>query len=1267
MPGGKGGKYKWPTLAELYDKLFGEGFDEAHNAAADVAATARCFFELLRLGVITNKALKLDPALLKEFKLHNTSPIKPFEINVLSNTVAATTVEKNETGAIEQISIGDESFTHLHVHTQYSILDGAAVIKSLIAKAKKDNMEAVAITDHGNMFGAKEFHNEAKKQGIKPILGCEVYVARRSRLEKSDKNDGGGFHLVLLARNKTGYKNLIKLVSYGWTEGFYYRPRVDKELLRKYHEGLIALSACLHGEIPWLLRHEGPDMAKKALQEYTEIFGSDFYLELQRHPSGDPQIDRDVYENQVFVNEQLLQIAAEKGIKCIATNDVHFINEEDAAAHDRLLCISTGKDVDDPNRMRYTRQEWFKTQDEMRKLFSDVPEAIVNTQEIVSKIGFYELNSEPIMPDFPIPDGYSDAHEYLRFLTLEGAAMRFPDMNETIKERIDFELDTIRNMGFPGYFLIVWDVIRAAREMGVSVGPGRGSAAGSVVAYCLRITDIDPIKYDLLFERFLNPDRISMPDIDIDFDEDGRDKVLQYVVKKYGKERVAHVITFGTMAPKMAIRDVARVQKLELSEADRLAKMVPDTPGTGFRDAYEKVPALLAEKNSENKLIASTLKYAEVLEGSVRQTGVHACGIIIGKDNLEEYIPICRNKDAELNVTQFEGSHIESVGMLKMDFLGLKTLSIIKDAIDNIKISRNTDIDIDHLPLDDALTYELYSRGETTGLFQFESEGMKKYLKALRPNRFEDLIAMNALYRPGPMEYIPSFINRKHGKEEIVYDIPDMEAYLKDTYGITVYQEQVMLLSQLLAGFTKGMADSLRKAMGKKIASMMNELRLKFEEGCVRNGHDPKTVAKIWKDWESFAHYAFNKSHSTCYAYISYQTAYLKAHYPAEFMAAVLSRNLNDLKKIGFFMDECRRLGIKVLVPDINESFARFTVNAQGHIRFGLAAIKGVGGSAVEHIIEVREKGGLFRDIYDLIERVNLTTVNKRCFEALAMAGGFDSFPDIQRHQYTDPDESGTSFIEQLIRYGNKAQSNSDMTPTLFGNLSAIEVTKPRPSKVPEWPPLVKLNKEKEVIGIYLSSHPLDNFKLEMSQFCTASLAEMRDMELLRGKDVSIAGMITTVKHATTKNGKPYGSFTIEDYSDTFSITLFNKDYENFRKYLYEGYSLLLKGTVSESTWKTSRELEFRIKSIFMLSSARDELVKTIQIRLPVDSINEGFIEEFSRHTIKNSGNTNLKILVFDPAENISVDFFSRSHRITLADELIEFLNNNHEIEFKLF
>jgi len=1267
LPGGRGGKYKWPSLAELHVRLFSEVFDEAHNAAADVAATARCFFELIRQGVISASMLKLDGAVVQTFRNLNPDPIKPFEPLLISgrtNREATPDAAGNNGGGVNPDQPG--AFTHLHVHSQYSILDGAADIRRMIAKVKEDGMTAIALTDHGNMFGIKEFYNEARVNKIKPILGCEVYIARRSRHEKSDKLDGGGFHLVLLARNKTGYKNLIRLVSYGWTEGFYYKPRIDKELLRQYSAGLIASTACLHGEVPWLLRHEGVESATRAIAEYRSIFGEDFYLELQRHPSGDPQIDREVYQNQVFVNNNLISIGKELGIKCVATNDVHFINADDAEAHDRLLCISTGRDIDDPNRMRYTHQEWLKTRQEMYRLFADLPEALACTNEIAEKVEFYELNSEPVMPDFPIPAGYPDAAAYLAYLTHEGAAQRYSAITGEINERISFELETINKMGFPGYFLIVWDVIRAAREMGVSVGPGRGSAAGSVVAYCLRITDVDPIRYDLLFERFLNPDRISMPDIDIDFDEDGREKVLQYVVQKYGRERVAHVITFGTMAPKMAIRDVARVQKLELQEADRLAKLVPDTPGTSFKEAYEKVPALLAEKHSDRAGVASTLKYAEVLEGSVRQTGVHACGIIIGKDRLEEYIPICRSKDAELNVTQFEGSHIEAVGMLKMDFLGLKTLSIIRDTVENIRISSAREVDVDNLPLDDSKTYELYSRGETTGLFQFESDGMKKYLKSLRPNRFEDLIAMNALYRPGPMDYIPSYINRKNKKEEIVYDIPQMEVYLKDTYGITVYQEQVMLLSQLLAGFSKGMADSLRKAMGKKIVSMMTELRKKFEEGCLRNGHELKTVQKIWKDWESFAHYAFNKSHSTCYALISYQTAFLKAHYPAEFMAAVLSRNLSDLKKISFFMDECRRMGIRVLVPDINESYARFTVNAEGHIRFGLAAIKGVGESAVEHIISIRQKTGIFRNIYDFAERVNLNTVNKRCIEALAMAGGFDSFKDVQRHHFIDGEAGVSGFTEQLIRFGNKRQEQSGGMPTLFGEMNSLEVQKPRIPQLPEWPALVKLTKEKEVIGIYLSAHPLDQFRLEISQFTNSTLSDMRNMETLKGKEISVAGMTTVVKHAITRNGKPYGTFTIEDYTDTMSISLFGKDYENFRKFMYEGYSVLIRGIIAENTWKSAPENEFKIKTIVMLSSVREEIVKSMQIRLPLDALTGEFVDQLARMANKPGGSTQLRIQVYDPSEPIGVDLFCRSQKVALSDELIEFITQSPEVEFKL-
>ncbi|MBN2613976.1 MAG: DNA polymerase III subunit alpha [Bacteroidales bacterium] len=1267
LPGGKGGKYKWPNLAELHQKLFGENFDEAHNASADVAATARCFLELVRLGVYQAEKIGLTDEELQDYRKTNTGPIQPFDIEIISNfsEKAIEFVTDSEDTTIAVPNENNNPFTHLHVHSQYSILDGAADIKSLISKAVNDKMVALAITDHGNMFGVKEFHNEALKQGIKPILGCEVYIAKRSMLEKSDKIDGGGFHLILLAKNKEGYQNLIKLVSKGWTEGFYYKPRIDKKVIALFSKGLIASSACLNGEIPYTLRHEDYEAAKKVLMEYKAIFGDDFYLELQRHKSGDPAIDKEVYNDQVFVNEQLLKLAKETGTKVIATNDVHFINEEDAPAHDRLLCISTGKDVDDQNRLRYTKQEWLKTQQEMRELFADIPEALSNTNEIVEKVEKYELNSPPVMPHFEIPDGFEGPDDYLRHLTYEGAGVRYHEISEPLKERIDFELDTIKKMGFPGYFLIVWDFIRAARELGVSVGPGRGSAAGSVVAYCLRITDIDPIKYDLLFERFLNPDRVSMPDIDIDFDEDGRERVLQWVVNKYGKKRVAHIITFGTMAPKMAIRDVARVQKLELSEADRLAKLVPERPGTTFSKAYEEVPELLSERNSANELVSQTLKYAEVLEGSVRQTGVHACGIIIGRNDLEEHIPICINKDAELFVTQFDGKHIESVGMLKMDFLGLKTLSIIKDTIENIQKSKGITLDIENIPLDDQKTFDLYSRGETTGLFQFESEGMKKYLRMLKPNRFEDLIAMNALYRPGPMDYIPSFINRKLGKEKITYDLPEMEEYLKDTYGITVYQEQVMLLSQKLAGFTKGMADSLRKAMGKKIRAMMDQLKEKFVEGCRNNGFHEDIVNKIWKDWESFAEYAFNKSHSTCYAYVSYQTAYLKAHYPAEFMAAVLSRNLNDIKKITFFMDECRRMGLNVLVPDINESHARFTVNKSGDIRFGMAAIKGVGEAAVEHIIEVRDKGGAFKNIYNFVERVNLTTVNKRSMEALAMAGGFDSFEGIKRHQFFASSDNDVPFVELLIKYGNKMQSENNAAPTLFGDIETIEVVKPAIPEGIEWSTLARLNKEKELIGIYLSAHPLDYYKLEIETYCNTQLAEFRYPDKIKDKEVTVAGIVTSVKNAMTKNGKPYGSMTIEDYSDSYTLTMFGRDYETYRKYFYEGYSLLIKGCFSESTWRKN-ELEFRIKSISLLSNVRDELIKNLSVKISVENLSDELIHEIKKLSSK-QGNVTMKFLFIDPVEKMSVEMYSRAQRIELTNQLVEFLQKTPEVEFKVY
>jgi len=1157
-------------------------------------------------------------------------------------------------------------FSHLHVHTQYSILDGASSIPLLIDKVKSLGMEALAITDHGNMFGVKEFHNFASKKGIKPIIGCEIYVAKRSITDVTGKEDRSGDHLILLAKNLKGYKNLIKLISIAWIKGFYYKPRIDKDLLSKYHEGLIASSACLAGEIQDEILNGTMAGAEEALKSYIDIFGDDFYLEIQRHETYDPDADRKAFPLQQKVIEVFKKLSVKYNVKIIATNDTHFINAEDAEAHDRLICINTAKDIDDPDRLRYSKQEYIKSEEEMLKIFSDIPEAVTNVAEVVGKIEKYKLDHDPIMPEFDLPEGHTDKDEYLRFLTYRGAKERWVELTKEQTERIDFELQTIAKMGFPGYFLIVQDFLNAARQMGVSVGPGRGSAAGSAVAFCLRITDIDPIKYGLLFERFLNLDRISMPDIDIDFDEDGRDSVLKYVVNKYGHDKVAHIITFGSMAAKMAIRDVARVQKLPLPDADRLAKLVPERPGVTLAQAFEEVPELAKERQSSNKLIAQTLKYAEVLEGSVRQTGVHACGIIIGKDSLDNYIPLCTAKDTDLYATQFDGSHVESVGLLKMDFLGLKTLSIIKDALDNIMKSKGIEIDIEKIPLDDKITFELFSNGETTGIFQFESTGMKRYLKDLKPNRFEDLIAMNALYRPGPMEYIPKFIRRKHGQEKIDYPLPVMEKYLNDSYGITVYQEQVMLLSQELGGFTKGEADSLRKAMGKKKKSIMDEMKVKFQEGCSKKGYDVNIVNKIWSDWEAFAQYAFNKSHSTCYALVAYQTGYLKANYPAEFMAAVLSRNISDIKKITTFMDETRRMGMEVLGPDINESNLKFTVNKDGNIRFGLGAIKGVGESAVLQLIEDREKNETFKDIYDLVERVNLNSLNKKNLEAMAVAGAFDCFDNISRAQYFALDPRGTSYIESLIRYGNNAKTiKLSSSNTLFGEAGGFDLIKPEPSNCPDWPKLEKLNREKEVIGIYLSSHPLDDFKLEISMFTTATLADLQNLREYLDREVTVAGMITETKNGIGKNGKPYGSFTLQDYTDSFRYILFDKDYIDNSKFLITGYYLLVKGRVQKKRFRED-ELEFSIRKITLLSSVKDELIKSVTLKINPDNMSNEMINELKDMIRENKGDTELRFLFVDSEDKISLPMFSRTLRVRLNNEFISYLDDHPGIEFKV-
>ncbi len=1211
-------------------------------------------------------------------------------------------------------------FTHLHVHSQYSILDGAASVNALVSKAKNDGMTAVALTDHGTMFGIKEFHGACNRQGIKPILGCETYVAARTINDKKDKVDRSGHHLILLAKNKTGYINLVKLISIANTEGFYYKPRIDKDLLAKYSEGLIISSSCLGGEVPSLIMSNRLKDAEETIQWFKNLFGDDYYLELQRHPAEMPKQREDVYDNQVMVNKQIIELAKKFNVRVIATNDVHFTNAEDADAHDLLICLNTGKDVDDPNRMRYTKQEWFKTQQEMNELFADVPEALANTAEIVEKIEEYELDSAPIMPVFPIPEEFGTEEDfkqkyteeqlkeefteaafnrlggyekvirvkleaaYLRHLTIEGAKERYGDpLPESVATRLDFELTTIKQMGYPGYFLITQDFINAAREMGVLVGPGRGSAAGAAVSYCVGITNIDPIKYDLLFERFLNPDRISLPDVDIDFDDDGRQLALDYVTKKYGQDKVAHICTFGTMATKLAIRDVARVLKLPLPEADRLAKLVPEAPKMTFQKAFKESPELKQEKSSPNPLVAQTIKFAETLEGSVRQTGVHACGILISRDPLTDHIPIMPTKDEEtLKTTQYDGRFVESIGLLKMDFLGLKTLSIIKEALENIKLSKGIEIDIDNIPWDDEKTFKLFSQGETTAIFQFESDGMKKHLRDLKPNRFEDLVAMNALYRPGPMEYIPSYIARKHGRQMVDYDLPMMEKYLSDTYGITVFQEQVMLLSRLLAGFTRGDSDTLRKAMGKKQLAVMDKLKVKFKEGCKANfqfidecklkGKKPDDVIeKIWKDWEAFASYAFNKSHSVCYAYIAYQTGYLKAHFPAEFMAANLSRNLSNITDITKLMTECKRMKIHVLGPDVNESFIKFTANKDGNIRFGMGAIKGVGTGAAKDIIEARDKQGKFKTIYDFVETVNLQSVNKKNLEALATAGAFDNLGKIKRASFFagDDENDSTSFVEKLIKYGGRIQQeNSSMQQSLFGEISNSSVVqKPAVPQVEEWPNIIFLEKERNLIGIYLTAHPLDDFKLEIDNFCSrdVGLKDLNnDIEKYKDKDFTFGGMVSAAREGTSKNGNPYSTLTLTDYTDSYEFFFFGQDYVNFHNYCRSGLFLMVKGSVRQRF--KSDYYEFKITQIELLSEVRKNYIKNITINIPLHKINKRVIEGIENLSKNNKGKALLKFNIYDPENNMQVDLFSRNTKIDLSDSFLHFLEEEPGISYRI-
>ncbi|HNQ66762.1 MAG TPA: DNA polymerase III subunit alpha [Bacteroidales bacterium] len=1244
-------------------------------------------------------------------------------------------------------------FIHLHVHSQYSILDGAASINALIAKAKDFGMKALALTDHGTMLGIKEFHTKCNKNNIKPIIGCEVYVAKRTIYDRTEASDKSGHHLILLAKNLTGYYNLVKLVSKASLEGFYQRPRIDKNLIKKYKEGLIVSSACLGGEIPKLIVENKIEEAKEVIKWYKDVFGDDFYLEVMHHPSEKLKQKREVSDVQKLVNDKIFELGRDCGVKIIATNDTHFVNEEDAEAHDVLICLTTNADVDDPDRMRYTKQEWFKSPDEMFGLFGDHPEVLANTVEIADKIEVYNINKDPIMPEFPIPESFGKIEDwynkyseedligeftekkykalggydsvirikfesdYLKFLVNKGVVERYGEnYSDEIKKRIEYELDTIKTMGFPGYFLIVQDFIAKAHEMGVLVGKGRGSAAGSAVAYCTKITDVDPIAFNLLFERFLNPERISMPDVDIDFDDDGRALVVDYVTQKYGKDKVAHICTIGTMKAKGSLKDVCRILRVPLSQVNALTKKIP-TNGA-LNNAYniiieeekkfgslEKVISnidkqILAAKKEEKeeetavcetrKIIAEemleakskndtnmlkALSIACTLEGSVRQTGVHACGMLIGRDKLENNIPLMRTKeDGDLAATQYEGTLVESIGLLKMDFLGLRTLSIIKECLSNIKLSKNVDVDIDHISLDDEKTLNIFKVGATTSIFQFESEGMKSHLRTLKPNHFNDLVAMNALYRPGPMEYIADYVRRKNGKEKTVYDHPIMEKYLKDTYGITVFQEQVMLQSIALAGFTGGQADTLRKAMGKKDLKTMEDLHEKFIVGCKNNAdfidgcnqmkkNPDELIDKIWKDWSAFARYAFNKSHSVCYAYIAYQTAYLKAHYPAEFMAANLTRNISDMDKISVQMAECKRMKIKVLSPDVNESFRGFTVNKKGNIRFGLAGIKNVGTNAVENIIDERENRGPFKDIFDFVSRVNLNAVNKKNIEALALSGAFDCFKEISRPQFFALINENETFTESLIKFGNNVQQSSNSGMTLFGDTHSVEITQPSIPGVAEYDLLKFLELEKEHIGMYLSGHPLDPFKFIINTMKITSLREMEDDDKVVGKrDIKIVGLVTDVTERMTKTGKPYGKVTMIDYTGSYSFMVFGKEYTDNKNLFVKGYSLMIYCNFKEGTSDKSK-MFFSVSKVALLSEIKDTLFSKLTLQISVENINEEFINDVLSLVKKNKGKINLNFALFNSVDNTSVKLFSRTERIGLTEEFIEFLENNPYVE----
>ena len=1259
LKGGFGGGLKMPKLIELYEILFGKKFSDAHDAAYDVNATAKSFFYLLKKEIYSNEDSSSKKINYEEPKLKIS--------NFLKKEIDIPVSEK-------KIDVDIKSdFIHLHNHSQYSILQATSSIEKIVEKAKEYKMSSVAITDLGNMFGAFKFNKIARKNKIKPILGCEFFVSEeRKKIKFTRDNPDKRSNQILLAKNKEGYKNLTSLTSLSFTEGLYGQyPRIDKKLIYDNRKNLIALSGNIYGIIPQLILNQGIDKAEEELKWWLDTFKEDFYLEINRHG----------LDEEEHLNEVLIDFSKKYNVKLIAANDVFYLNKNDSTAHDILLCIKQGEFISTPigkgrgKRFGYKNQEYyFKSQKEMKTLFSDIPQSISNINEIINKIENYNLEREVVLPKYQIPDAFKkskniteDQNEFLKKLTYDGAIKKYKKINPELEERIKFELNTIKNTGYPGYFLIVQDITNKAKKLGVTVGPGRGSAAGSVVAYCIGITNIDPIKYNLLFERFLNPDRISLPDIDIDFDDVGRDKIIEYVINKYGYNQVAQIITYGSMAAKSSIRDAGRVLELPLSETDKLAKLIPERPSINLIDSFKEVPEL-SEIRKQKTLQAEVLKQAEIIEGSLRNIGTHACGIIITPDKLTNYIPVSKSKDSELLITQFDNSVIESAGMLKMDFLGLKTLSILNTAVKNVKLTTGKKIDLDNLKLDDPKTYELFQSGYTNGTFQFESYGMQKHLKSLKPDRFEDLIAMNALYRPGPMEYIPNYIARKHGKEKIVYDLPEMEEFLSETYGITVYQEQVMLLSQKLANFSKGEADQLRKAMGKKDAKLLEKLKPKFFEGGQKNNIKSNILEKIWSDWQSFAAYAFNKSHSTCYSVIAYKTAYMKANFKAEYMASVLTHNQNNIEKISYFMDECKKQDIKVLGPQINESAHDFVVNKEKEILFGLGAIKGSGDAAVNNIIKERKINGIFKDVFDFICRTNSRAVNKKTYEALALAGAFDCFKKISRRQYTHAEESEKSLIEKAIVYANKIQKEKDTKQTsLFGGSNGSDIPQPPIPNIKPFNKIEKLKIEKEILGLYISGHPLDKYKFEIKNLCNTNFKKLKDNYKINGKtNLNTAGIVTEVQHKISKNGKPYGSITIEDFDDSYNFLFFSDDYIKFKNYMELGWFLFLSGKM-KNKWNNPEELEYKIDDIKLLTKVRDDLIKELHLKINIDDINSEIIDNLEKD-LKNSkkGNCHLKITIVsnDNGKTLSLDMISREKKISIDDNFLKSIENNSSIEY---